>query len=288
MNTRPPETFGTEWRCVGEHRRYGRTLLLWVAVQPTQTFRDAYSRARGLMVGAGYSWTERGHGEPQMLPCWWSTGITFDVAALQAEVDRVVAEAAAEREEKARQEQERHGRDVAETELRAPPIRAELARLLADRPWLFVRHLAEARDLLAMEAWTSWGLKSAERLVSNALANVGRAEQRLNRPAPALWFARAADPAVQAAALAACRFLSSLDTDWAAIRNASGWSQATCWTGHLLSERKSLDQGETAHALALLHGHKLQLSDDLNLALFGAVPARRRRHAPEEASAFLL
>ena len=214
--------------------------------------------------------------------------VTVDADALRAEVDRVVAEAAATREARARAEQERHQRDLDETAPLAVPFRAELARLLADRPWLFGRHLADARELLATDAWTSHGLRSVERLVSNALANVGRATERLNRTPPEAWFARAADPAVQSAALVACRFLSELDTDWAAVQNGAGWSQATCWTGHLLSERESLDQGETAHALGLLHGHRRQLSDEANLTLFGVVPTRRRRRETDDQPALAL
>lgn len=282
MNTRPPETFGTEWRCVGEHRRYGHTLPLWVAAQPTQAFRDAYSRARGLMIGAGFSWTEKGHGEPQMLPCWWDTGISFDADALRAEVDRVVAEAVAKREQKARAEAERHALDVASTKIAAAPIRAALAQLLAERSWAVGRALSEARDLAALEGWTSWGLRSAERYLANAEGNIRRAEERLGRPAPALWFARAADPAVRVAALEACRVLSSRDADWAAVQNSEGWSQATTWTGHVLSERQALDQGEASHALALVHGHRLQLADELCVRLFGEAPKRSRRPEPEQ------
>ncbi|WHQ72051.1 hypothetical protein [Methylorubrum extorquens] len=280
--TSPPETFGTEWRCVGEHRRYGHTLPLWVAAQPTQAFRDAYSRTRGLMVGAGYSWTDKGHTEPQMLPCWWNTGIAFDADALQVEVERVVAEAAAEREEKARAERERHERDVASAEISAAPIRAALLALLNERPWALGRSLSEARDLAALEGWTSWGLRSAERYLANAAGNIARAEERLGRTPPATWFARAADPAVRVSALQACRFLSSRDEDWAAVQNGEGWSQATTWTGHTLSERKALDQPEAAHALGLLHGHRRQLSDEVCIACFGEAPARRRRPAPEQ------
>ncbi|GLS52468.1 hypothetical protein GCM10007886_06510 [Methylobacterium gregans] len=280
--TRPPIDFGTEWSNAGTHRRYGHDLILWVAAQPTQAFRDAYSRARGLMVGAGYSWTDKGHAEPQMLPCWWNTGITFDADALRAEVDRVVAEAGFEREAEAAAEQERHERDVASTKNAAAPIRAALRALLVERPWALGRALSEARDLASAETWTSWGLRSAERYLDNAAANVRRAEERLGRTPPATWFARAEDEAVRVAALEACRVLSSRDMDWAAVQNGEGWSQATTWTGHTLSERAVLDQGEAAHALGLLHGHRRQLSDEVCIACFGEAPARRRRPEPEE------
>ncbi|ACS39425.1 hypothetical protein [Methylorubrum extorquens] len=284
----PPIDFGTAWRCVGVHRRYGNELALWLCDEPPAAYSDAYKRARASMTAAGFSWTDRGHDQPRLLACWWDLGVTVDVDALRAEVDRVVAEAAAECEQKAAAEQKRHERDVAETELRALLIRSALRALLQERPWALGRALSEARDLAAEEAWTSWGLRSAERYLSNAEDNIRRAEERLSRTPPALWFARAADEAVRGAALEACRELSARDEDWAADRNSIGWSQATCWAGHVLSEREALDHGETAHALALLHQHRRQLSDELNLALFGEAPARRRRPAPAEPAGALL
>jgi hypothetical protein len=284
----PPLTFGAVWTPVGVHRRYGHELSLWICPDAPQAWHDAYRHARGVMTAAGYSWTDRANATGTMQPCWWDTGIAFDEPALRAEVDRVVAEAAAVREKRARAEEERHQRDLADTAPLAVPVHAELIRLLAERPWALQRSLTEARDLAAEEAWTSYGLRSAQRFLSNAEANAARAEEHLGRTPPAVWFARAADPAVQAAALAACRFLSELDTDWAAVQNGAGWSQATCWTGHLLSERESLDQGETTHALALLHGHRRQLSDEANLTLFGEIPTRRRRRETDDQPALAL
>lgn len=223
----PPIDFGADWRCVGAHRRYGHTLPLWLCDEPTVAFRDAYTRARGMLTGAGYSWTDRGHSEPRLVACWWDTGVTVDMAALRSEIDRVVAEAAAERDAKARAEEEASSRDVATAEISAPPIRAALTRLLAERPWALGRSLSEARDLAALEGWTSWGLRSAQRFLSNAEGNIRRAEERLGRPPPTLWLARAADEAVRAAALDACKILSARDEDWAAVQNGEGWSQAT-------------------------------------------------------------
>jgi len=277
----PPLTFVAVWTPVGVHRRYGHELSLWICPNAPQAWHDAYRGARGVMTGAGYSWSDRANATGTMQPCWWDTGIAFDEPALRAEVDRVVAEAAAVREKRARAEEERPAKDVADTAPLAAPVRAALARLCEERPWALQRSLTEARELAAMEAWTAWGLRSAERYLANAKGNATRAEERIGRTPPAVWFARAADPAVQSAALAACRFLSELDTDWAAVQNGAGWSQATCWTGHLLSERESLDQGEAAHAMALLHGHRRQLSDEANLAIFGEIPTRRRRREAE-------
>lgn len=278
--TRPPVEFGSAWRCVGERRRYGNSLPLWTPDGALTGYSLCYGKLRSQLVAAGYSWTDLGDG--RLVPCWWRTGADVDAAALQALVDEAIAADAAERAEKARREEERHERDVATAEMSAPPIRAALRTLLAERPWALGRALAEARDLAAVETWTSWGLQSAQRYLDNVEGNVRRAEERLGRTPPAVWFARAADEAVRVAALEACRALSARDEDWAAVQNREGWSQATTWTGHVLSERESLDQGQAAHALGLLHGHRRQLSDEACIALFGEAPGRRRRPAPEE------
>ncbi|GJE74958.1 hypothetical protein [Methylorubrum suomiense] len=137
---------------------------------------------------------------------------------------------------------------------------------------------------MAADSWTRWGLRAAERCLSNAEGNVRRAEERLGRPAPARFFALAWDEAIRASALEACRYISGLDADWAAERNARGWSQATTWTGHILSERAVLTRAEAAHALALLHQHRRQLSHDANVVLFGEPLAPRRRADPEQAA----
>ncbi len=111
-------------------------------------------------------------------------------------------------------------------------------------------------------------------------ANIERAETRLSRPAPAVWFARAADPAIRTAVLEGCRYISALDTDWASDRNGIGWSQATSWTGHVLSERDALDQGAASHALHLLFTHRKQLPPALRARIFeGALPTENAQAA---------
>lgn len=283
----PPLTFGTEWRHVGIHRRYGHDLPLWLA-EPTQAYIDAYKTLRGALIGAGFSWTDRGHKGSHLLPCWWDTGISIDAAALQEQVDSVIAAAATARDEKHRAYEERVAREVAEIAPAAAVIRGHLDALIADRPWALGRHLGEARELLAMESWTRHGLACADRHLDRARGNIERAAEHLGRIPPAQWFARADDADVRAAALSACRILSALDTDWASERNGVGWSQASAWTGHTLAECEALDQGEAAHALALLFGHRRQLPDELNVLLFGVAPARRRRPTPADAPALAL
>ena len=276
----PPIDFGVTWRPVGTHRRYGVERELWLCPDAPPSFSDAYRGARAEMVTTGYSWTDRGRNNGVLTPCWWGGGDPVDVDALAAAIAPAIGKAAADRAERARLEEERIQVETARLAPLAAPIRADLAVIVAERPWMLGRHLTAARELLDLESWSVWGMQDAERHLRNARGNAERAAERLGRTPPATWFAKAADEGIQAAALEACKDVSALDEDWASDRNSIGWSMATCWTGHLLSERASLDQGEAAHALALLHGHRRQLTDDQCLRLFGEVPSRRRRPAP--------
>ncbi|MBE7197161.1 MAG: hypothetical protein INR70_05075 [Parafilimonas terrae] len=288
MTTRPPIELGMKWRPVGTHRRYGHDLSLWLADAPAQAFLDAYKGAREILVTAGYSWTDRGHDGPGLRVCWWDLGAPLDLCALANAADRAITEAAEARADKARAAHERHMQEVAEVAPIAAPIRAELLALVESRPWALGRQLTEARELVDPGSWTRQHLSLGQRLLSNAHGNIYRAAERLGRTPPAAWYARAEDADVRAAALSACRILSALDADWAAVQNSRGWSQATCWTGHTLSEMDVLDQGQAAHALGLLHQHRRQLPDELCVVLFGSAPTRRRRPAAEEAPSLAL
>jgi len=288
MTTRPPIAFGTVWHYVGTHRRYGHTLDLWLADEPTQAFLDAYRGAKEALVTAGYSWTDKGHDGPGLRVCWWDLGQPIHLCDLANAADLAIRTAADARAERARAAEEHHAREVAEVAPKAAPIRAELAAMIESRPWALGRQLVEARELVAQGDWTRPALWQGERLLGNAKGNIARAAERLGRPAPATWFARAEDADVRAAALSATRILSALDSDWAAIKNGRGWSQTTCWTGHTLSERDVLDQAEAAHALGLLHQHRRQLPDELNAVLFGSAPTRRGRPAATDAPTLAL
>ncbi|BCM81701.1 hypothetical protein [Methylobacterium indicum] len=246
--------------------RYGHRLELWTAEGDTTAFSAAWKRAKPAIEDVGYSWTRLGS---QLAPCYWGLPEPGPVEPARRAVEAALAEAAAERAEKARREADRIAAEVASCAPRAIPIRSDLTDVVRSHAWQLGRHLAYARTLLEDAAWREWDLRSAERLLSNARGNSVRAAHRLEGTALPHWHARAADPAVRVAALAACRHLSSLDTDWASDRNAIGWSSASCWAGHSLSERRELDQGAAGHALSLLHLHRRQLTDSQRHALFG-------------------
>lgn len=287
MTTRPPIEYGMKWRPVGTHRRYGHTLALWIADHATQPFLDAYRGAKEALITAGFSWTDRGHDGPGLRPCWWDVG-PIHLCDLANASDLAIRTAEASRDEAARATKSRLERELAELAPVAAPIRADLSAIISDRPWALGRHLAEARDLCGRESWNRWELRNGERHLSNARGNIERAVARLGKTPPETWYARAADPDVRAGALSACRILSAMDDDWAAVQNGRGWSQVSCWMGHTLSEREVLDQGEAAHAIGLLHQHRRQLPDELNLLLFGSAPTRKRRPAASEAPTLAL
>ena len=248
--------------------RYGHRMELWTGEGDASAYSAAWKRAKEPMTECGYSWTRLPTQE--LVPCFWLLPRPpGDVDALRRAVEAALAEAASERAEKARLQADRIAAEVASCTSRAAPIRKELADVATRHPWQLGRQLAEARRLLDDAGWREWDCRAAERLLSNARGNNVRAAHCLEGHAMPHWHARAADPLVRAAALEACRHLSSLDTDWAADRNSVGWSSATCWAGHSLSERRELDQGAAGHALALLHLNRRQLTDSHRAALFG-------------------
>lgn len=280
----PPILFGARWQNAGIHRRYGVERELWLCPDAPDAFSDAYRGARSVMIAGGYSWTDRGTDHGVLTPCWWGGVEPIDLCALANQTDRVIRAAADARAERARIEEERHAAETARLAPLAAPIREELAGIVAERPWMLGRHLTPARELLEMADWSVYRIQDAERHVSNARGNAERAAERLNRTPPRAWFEKAGDEVIRGLVLRACVYLSSLDEDWAAIRNGFGWSQVTTWVGHTLSEKSTLDQGEAAHALALLHGHRKQLPDDLAIALFGVSFSKKRRPAAEAPS----
>jgi hypothetical protein len=253
-------------------------MKLWTAEGDPAGFSALWRSHKSRLEHLGYSWT--GLFGP-LVPCCWQLPEPADAEVIRGEIEAALAAVAAERAERARIAAEIEAADLARVAIEAAPIRTALAAVVADRPWLCGRNLAEARELVEEASWQAWQMRAAERLIANAEASDARAEARIRRgPRSPRCFELAQDPAVRSAALQACRLLSERDTDWAAIRNSQGWSQTTTWAGHALSERKELTVAEAAYALELLWGHKKQLTDSLRLALWG-----QAENAPEPALA---
>ncbi|MFH6785002.1 MULTISPECIES: hypothetical protein [Methylobacterium] len=259
----PPIALGLAWTDRGLGRRYGHTMQLWTGEGDTSAFSAAWKRAKPQLEACGYSSSQ------ELVPCFWQLPEPAPAEPARQVIEAALAAVAAEQAERVRREEERAAAEVARCASRAIPVRRDLAGIVGSHPWQLRRQLADAQELLASEAWREWDCEQASRLVATARGNATRATTRLTAPSLPHWFERAADPAVQAAALQACRFLSDLDLDWASDHNSAGWSQATCWTGHALSEMAALDQGAAAHALAILFVHKKQLTDSSRHTLFG-------------------
>lgn len=269
----PPIGFGLQWEALGEHRRYGHAMPLWVGRGDTQAYSDAYSprNFRSRMVDAGYSWTDRGGGA-SLLPCFWGLERPSSIEDIRPDVEALVEAVAELRAKQARSREEREAEAAAKLAEEAAPIRAELSRLVTEGGWQFGRHVEEAEHLAGREVWGRGSLERATKLLANAAACRRRAEERLNRPAVPDLYARAEDEGVRGAAHDACLYLSARDEDRASIRNSIGWSQATSWVGHVLSERTGLTRGEAAHALGVLWIHRSQLPASLRDACFGDAP----------------
>ncbi|MBE7198945.1 MAG: hypothetical protein INR70_14250 [Parafilimonas terrae] len=249
-------------------------MALWVGRGDSQAYSDAYSprNFRQRLVDAGYSWTDRG-GEGSLVPCFWGLERPSSIEDVRADIEALVEAVADLRARQARSREEREAEAAAKLAAEAAPIRAELAKLVGDAAWQFGRHVEEAEDFAGREVWGRASLERATRLLANAAACRVRAEARLNRPAPPELYARSEDEGVRGAAHDACRYLSERDEDRASVRNGIGWSQATSWVGHVLSEREVLSRGEAAHALGVLWGHRAQLPASLRADCFGdAVP----------------
>lgn len=268
-----PHSFGMAWADQGVHGRYGHRLRLWTAKGDTTAFHDAYRAEKTAMIDAGYSWRQQAGGEG-WAPCFWELSEPVWNTEVAGRIEAAILAIAAQREAIRLRSQDRLADECARVAISSAPIRADLDSLLAERPWAFGKKLTEAEEMAAMSVgeWTSYGAACAGVLVDNAKRAILRAEERLSKPAPEAWYERAADPAVRAAVLVACKVLSDRDSDRASIRNGRGWSQATSWTGHVLSGRDSLTQAEAAHGLALLWGHRSQIPADLRVSVFEGQP----------------
>ena len=137
------------------------------------------------------------------------------------------------------------------------------------RRWQFGRHVEEAEDLAGRDVCGREALERAICLLANASACRRRAEERLNRPAVPDLFARAEDEGVRSAAHDSCRYLSERDEDRVSVRNGIGWSQATSWVDHVLSERDVISRGEAAPAMGVLWSHRAQFHASLRRDCFG-------------------
>ncbi|MBO1020425.1 hypothetical protein IPV08_10640 [Methylobacterium sp. SD274] len=267
----PPLALGMTFAQDYEHTYRRGTALLWTSRTTSPAFILALAREPARMRAAGYV-----HfivGDRGMTAVWWPENCKLDdaeIAALQADVDALVAAEAAAVIEAAAAREAALAKLAAATRARAAALLPRLADLVSKGAWQLGRSLPEATQLVGVSPLPDSSAWRVCDLVSKAEATRTRAEARLRQLAPEAWLRLAADPDVRAAALEGCRILSALDGDRASKRNGEGWGQDDTGVGHLLAERKELTEREAAHALRLLHHHRRQLPVELRSRAFDA------------------
>ncbi|UYW24818.1 hypothetical protein OKC48_16215 [Methylorubrum extorquens] len=270
---RPPLALGLALAPGYTHHARGEDVPLWTAPVASPAFLLAMKRLAATMRAAGYLHFHVG--TLGMRPIWWPARCVAspaELAALQADLDRLVAaDAAAAQDDAARRAglaAEVAAADRAAAEAALP----RLAALVAASSWQLGRALPEAAALVRDGITDSFSVGRALALIRNADGVRERAEIALRRLPPEGWLRLAESADVRAAALEGCRYLSDLDEDRASRSNDAGWGQDDTSIGHLLAEREELSREETAHAARLLHHHRRQLPAELRSRLFDTVP----------------
>lgn len=273
---RPPLSLGLTFAPDYRHPFRGERVLLWTAPPANRSYELALKHRPNQMRRAGYThFIVEARG---MRPVWWPARCTAsadELAALQADVDRLVAEDAAAAREDAERRAARVAEVAAADRAAAEAALPRLAALVEQAPWQLGRALAEAAALAKDGITDSLSVGRALALIRNADGVRERAELALRRLAPEGWLRLAESADVRAAALEGCRYLSDRDGDRASRRNDAGWGQDDTGVGHLLSSRGELSREESAHALRLLHHHRRQLPAVLRSRLFDTAPAPR-------------
>lgn len=144
---------------------------------------------------------------------------------------------------------------------------------LATQRWAWsCRKLSErAEALVEREDLSLDGAKRLSELTRKATLTVARAVQAATVPhEPEI--ARATDSSIRQAAREAVAYMTSLDSDEAALRNREGWGRATMVMGHVLDTLGELSPSQASHALRILRVHRRQLPAPLAARLFDTAP----------------
>ncbi|MBI1689545.1 hypothetical protein [Methylorubrum sp. DB1722] len=270
----PPLALGLAFVPGYTHHVRGEDVMLWTAPVASPAFLLALKREPLRMRRAGYLHFHIG--DLGMRPVWWPARCVSspaELASLQADLDRLVAEDAASAQDDAERRAGRVAEVAAADRAAAEAALPRLAAIAERTPWQLGRALAEAAALVKDGITDSFSAGRALALIRNADGVRSRAEVALRKLPPEGWLRLAESADVRAAALEGCRLLSALDEDRASRRNDAGWGQDDSGVGHLLAERSELSREETAHAARLLHHHRKQLPGDLRSRLFGSAVA---------------
>ncbi|MCJ2009490.1 hypothetical protein [Methylobacterium sp. J-092] len=270
----PAGVLALSWRRVGERNTRNGKKTLWAAEGfDTSAFQRAYAADRDAMRTVGFSWDDR------TPVCWESIPPAADeevlavVAAAESKADAIREQERVAKIQEADRDWLEHGAE------RAQAI-ARLRACLDQRPWAWTPRKKEwGTAILAADQPTARGARIAGELVDEVEAMIAEVTRRLGAVRIEEWWERAEIESVRIAVLTACRVLSDLDGDYAAIRNGGGWSAAHSHTGHVVSAFDALDQCQASHALRAVWAHRKQIPVELRVRIF-ETPASELTRTP--------
>lgn len=259
----PVGALGLAWRSAGQRQTRNGPRTLWRAEGDVARYSRAYAADREGLRALGFSW------DGSTPVCW---------EAIPAPVPYTVEEACAAAEARADSADRARAREkmeAAEAEWAvAGAARAEaidaLRACLKTRAWAWNRRKRELAQSLLRDRPSDRDARLAKELVGVVEFLVETITRRLGEERVTEWWERAGVAEVRAAAHEACQTLSDMDSDWATVRNARGWSAAHSHAGHVLASLPELGQAEASHALRAVWAHRRQIPAYLRERVFGS------------------
>lgn len=277
----PAAALGLSWRRLRQVQTKNGSRVLWAGDGDAELYSRAYNLARDALRGVGFSWGTAEREGGRVVPLCWEDPAA-DPEALDAAL--VAADEALARDNLRLARAEEMKREARENSARlvADDSRAALVALresLDKLHWAWPikkRTLAEALLREPMEVGDVPRVVVAEtavKLVQQVDEAIERVRERLARDPSHDWLARAQDPDVRRAVLAAVQVLCSYDEDRASLENGIGWGRSHSHTGHVLGSLRELSVIEASQALAAVWRHRKQVRPELREQIFGSVVA---------------
>lgn len=262
----PAGVLALSWRRVSEIRTRNGLRTLWTGEGETAAFARAYSADRDGMRSAGFSWDNNTPVCWEAVPAPEDADVLAAVAAAESAADAIEAGKAAARIAAVQQAD----RDWLAHRAERERAIARLKACLDGQPWAWTKRKQEWAVSLLKDRPSERDARLADELVDEVEFMIAEVIKRLGAVRIEEWWDRAGDEGVRAAVLQACRLLSGLDEDRAAIRNNIGWSAAHSHTGHVVASLPELDQTQASHALRAVWAHRRQIGAELRAAIFGS------------------
>ena len=275
-----PDVYGLTWiRSFPLNVANQGLITAHVAERVTPEFEAAVAVARAPLAAAGLrmvsgDYRRHGLGKHWRGAMCWEPATGIDSSALAAAMGEAALspDQRQAREDEAEREKRQKERDF--QAMRARTAVTSLREAVTDYPWALAKDRPLAERVVA--AGDLGDVHPEEALeISRRAWRVFRSTHRKIEewPLDKCHVEKAAAREFRAAALDACRHLTSLDADRAQVRNRKGWSTSTTFAGHLLAGMPELGEREAAYAAELLHQHRRQLPPAVASALYGEVTA---------------